>query len=69
VAIVNQNFVDAFLSEAHPIGRRFRTIAGNTPGPWRTVVGVVPNIMQGDPRHGSRSSPSPTFPVIALRHD
>jgi putative ABC transport system permease protein len=49
VVIVNQSFVDAFWPKAHPIGRRFRTIARNTPGPWRTVVGVVPNIMQGDP--------------------
>ena len=23
-------------------------IDGDVPGPWRTVVGVVPNIMQGD---------------------
>ena len=48
VVIVNQSFVHAFWPKAHPLGRRFRTIARNTPGPWRTVVGVVPNIMQGD---------------------
>jgi putative ABC transport system permease protein len=53
VAIVNQSFVDTFSPKAHPIGKRFRTIAANTPGPWRTVVGVVPNIMQGDPTRQS----------------
>lgn len=53
VAVVNQRFVDTFLPNAHPIGRRFRTIARETPGPWRTVVGVVPNIMQGDPTRQS----------------
>ena len=25
-----------------------RLVDGNVPGPWRTVVGVVPNVMQGD---------------------
>jgi putative ABC transport system permease protein len=49
VAIVNQSFVDAFSPKMQPIGRRFRPISRNTPGPWRTIVGVVPNIMQGDP--------------------
>ncbi len=48
MAIVNQSFVDTYWPQMHPIGRRFRTITRNTPGPWRTIVGVVPNIMQGD---------------------
>jgi predicted permease len=53
VAIVNERFVDTFSSKIDPIGKRFRTIAQTTPGPWRTIVGVVPNIMQGDPTRQS----------------
>lgn len=53
VTIVNQSFVDTFSPKAPPIGKRVRTIVRNTPGPWRTVVGVVPNIMQGDPTRQS----------------
>jgi putative ABC transport system permease protein len=48
VAIVNQSFVDTYEPMRHHIGRRLRTITRNTPGPWRTIVGVVPNILQGD---------------------
>ena len=48
VVIVNQSFADAFFPGRQPVGQRLRTVDRNTPGPWRTVVGVVPNIMQGD---------------------
>lgn len=49
VAIVNQSFVTRFLPGEHPVGKRLRVTDQNQPGEWRTVVGVVPNIMQGDP--------------------
>ena len=48
VVIVNQSFADTFFAGKQPVGQRLRTVDRNTPGPWRTVVGVVPNIMQGD---------------------
>jgi len=48
VAIVNQSFAATFWPGQQPLGKRLRTMNQNTPGPWRTVVGVVPNIMQGD---------------------
>jgi predicted permease len=48
VVIVNQSFVDTFWPDKQPLGQRLRTVDGSTSGPWRTVVGVVPNIMQGD---------------------
>src|SRR5215470_169179 len=48
VAIVNQSFAARFFSGEEPLGKRLRTVDRNTPGEWRTVVGVVPNIMQGD---------------------
>jgi predicted permease len=47
VVIVNQSFAERFWAGQDPIGRRLRTL--NPVGDWRVVVGVVPNVMQGDP--------------------
>ncbi len=49
VAIVNQSFAAAFWPGEQPLGKRLRVENRNKPGEWRTVVGMVPNIMQGDP--------------------
>ena len=49
VAIVNQSFAATFWPGEQPLGKRLRVEDRNKPGEWRTVVGVVPNIMQGDP--------------------
>jgi len=49
VSIVNQSFAARFWPGEQPLGKRLRPTVGNTPGEWRTVVGVVPNIMQGNP--------------------
>ena len=48
VAIVNQSFAARFFSGEEPLGKHLRTTDRNGSGEWRTVVGVVPNIMQGD---------------------
>jgi putative ABC transport system permease protein len=48
VAIVNQSFAARFFSGEEPLGKRLRTKDRNGAGEWRTIVGVVPNIMQGD---------------------
>lgn len=48
VVIVNQSFAATFWPGKQAVGQRLRTVDRKTPGPWRTVVGVVPNIMQGD---------------------
>jgi putative ABC transport system permease protein len=48
VAIVNQSFVARYWPGDEPLGRRLRERTRNVVGEWRTVVGVVPNIMQGD---------------------
>jgi putative ABC transport system permease protein len=48
VAIVNQSFAAAFWPGESPIGRRLRSAVGNEPGDWRTIIGVVENVMQGD---------------------
>ncbi len=48
VAIVNESFAATYLPGQQPLGRRLRVKDGNMPGDWRVVVGVAPNIMQGD---------------------
>jgi putative ABC transport system permease protein len=49
VAIVNQSFAATFWPGEQPLGRRLRTTNRNQTSEWRTVVGVMPNIQQGDP--------------------
>src|SRR4029079_877700 len=48
VAIVNQSFAARYWPGEQALGQRLRERARNAPDTWRTVVGVVPNIMQGD---------------------
>ncbi len=49
VVLVNESFAATLWPSEQPVGKRLRFIDGNQPGPWRTVVGVAPNIMQGEP--------------------
>ncbi len=46
VAIVNAAFARKHFADSNAVGRRFRTVDPNTrtPGPWRTIVGVVSNV-------------------------
>lgn len=47
VAIVNEPFVDRFLSGRQPLGRRLRLVDPNDPEAapvWREIVGVVPDL-------------------------
>jgi len=48
VAIVNQSFAARYWPREQPLGKRLRYIDLKQPAEWLTVVGVVPNIMQGD---------------------
>lgn len=48
VAIVNQSFAAGFFPGEQPLGQRIRVDDRGEAGEWRTVVGVVPNIMEGD---------------------
>jgi predicted permease len=41
VAIVNQAFVDRFLRDGEPIGRRIALGSPDRPRPWTTIVGVA----------------------------
>jgi len=49
VAIVNRSFVDKFLPAAEPVGARIRVAAPRQPRELRKVVGVVSNVLEGDP--------------------
>ena len=48
VAIVNQQFARKSWPNEDPLGKRLRVFDANVAGPWLTVVGVVPNIVQND---------------------
>ncbi len=50
VAIVNATFARQNFGAASPLGRRVRPFNAGNPGPWRTIVGVVPDtVMQAPP--------------------
>lgn len=49
VAIVNRSFVARYFADGDAIGRRVRVLADDGTGEWRTIVGVAPNIIQGEP--------------------
>jgi putative ABC transport system permease protein len=58
VAIVNARFAEKFWPADDPVGKRLRIFgydtpgfgasANDKPGPWLTVVGIAPNILQND---------------------
>ncbi len=49
-AIVNERFAALMLDGADPIGRRFRLLGDDHDTPWMTIVGIAPNIRQGNPQ-------------------
>jgi putative ABC transport system permease protein len=46
IAVVNESFVAKFWPGEDPLGKRVRLTEAHLPGPWLTVVGVVPDILQ-----------------------
>jgi predicted permease len=56
VALVNERFAAQFLPDEDVVGKRIRMYTGGgqgrpmQPGPWLTVVGVMPTIRQGNPQ-------------------
>jgi hypothetical protein len=63
VAVVNAEFVRRLLGGEPPIGRRYRTFnpATNEPGPWFTIVGVVPDFFGHGPRTAREPPPALAF--------
>jgi putative ABC transport system permease protein len=48
VAIVNETFVRKHLAGGDALGRRIRMGGAKSKEPWRTIVGVIPDIFTGD---------------------
>ncbi len=51
--IVNQRFAAKYWPAEDPLGKRLRLIRESN-GPWLTVVGVIPDILQNDPNRVER---------------
>ncbi|MCK5651293.1 MAG: ABC transporter permease, partial [Gemmatimonadetes bacterium] len=76
VVVVNRSLAERFFPDADPIGRRVRIGGGGGPGPWRTIIGVVPDLhMDGgyepqglpDGVYVPLTQSDPRFVSIALR--
>ncbi len=78
VAIVNASFARKYFGQASPLGRRVRQFNPAQPRPWRTIVGVAPDmLMQGPFNQQTDSagfyvpllgaSPAPQFCTIIVR--
>lgn len=62
IALVNERLARSAWPGEDPIGKRLRVFEGNAPDSWRTVVGVVSNIVQNDAT-GQRFDPIVYVPV------
>ncbi len=78
VAIVNASFARRYFGQQSPLGRRVRIFNPTTPRPWRTIVGVVPDMLMQGPFNQQTDSagfyvpllgatPSPQFCTIVVR--
>jgi putative ABC transport system permease protein len=78
VAIVNASFAKRWFGKESPIGRRVRTFNPAQPQPWRTIVGVVPDMLMQGPFNQQTDSagfyvpllgvpPAPQFVTIVVR--
>jgi hypothetical protein len=48
VVIVNESFARKHFASEDPLGHRIRLGGANSTDPWRTIVGVIPDIFTGD---------------------
>jgi len=78
VAIVNASFARKYFGNESPIGRRIRVFNTAKPQPWRTVVGVAPDMLMQGPFNQQTDSagfympllgvpPPPQFSTIVVR--
>ena len=49
IAVVSRRFAEKFFKDGDAIGRRIRLGGADSKAPWRTIVGVVPDVYSGDP--------------------
>jgi predicted permease len=78
VAIVNASFAKKWFKQESPIGRRLRNFNPAAPQPWRTIIGVVPDMLMQGPFNQQTDSagfyvpllgvpPAPQFVTIVVR--
>ncbi|HEX8281075.1 MAG TPA: FtsX-like permease family protein, partial [Chthoniobacterales bacterium] len=78
VAIVNASFARKYYGNESPIGRRIRPFNPASPQPWRTIVGVVPDMLMQGPFNQQTDSagfympllgtpPAPQFVTVLVR--
>lgn len=68
VAIVNRSFAERLFPGEDPIGRRIREGASQSEAPWRTIVGVAPDLYLERFRAG-KEAPASGFYVPAAQAD
>jgi putative ABC transport system permease protein len=67
VAIVNASFARTNFGGESPLGRRIRPFNAASPGPWRTIVGVVPDtVMQAPPLNTQLDTTGMFIPLAVL---
>jgi putative ABC transport system permease protein len=49
VVMVNERFVEKRWPGENPVGKRIRLVKNKKAQPWLTVIGVLPNVLQGHP--------------------
>ena len=64
VAVVNRSFADRFFPGESPLGRRVLLGAPDSTAPWRTIVGVVPDLGMNGP---DRPTPEGVYVPLAQR--
>lgn len=70
VVVVNEAFVDRFLTDGTVLGRRVRLGGTASTDPWREIVGVVPNHrMEGVGDPGNQEVNVPGFYVPLTQYD
>jgi putative ABC transport system permease protein len=65
VAVVNERFVAQLLEGKDPIGVRVKLGTAQSQEPWVTIVGVVPDMLAGDP---DEPRPPVVFVPFAQQH-
>ncbi|MFL6594996.1 MAG: ABC transporter permease [Chthoniobacterales bacterium] len=66
VAIVNTSFARKYFGNESPLGRRVRPFNAATPRPWRTIVGVVPDMLMQGPFNQQTDSTGFYMPLLGV---
>ena len=67
VAIVNASFAHKYFGRESAIGRRVRIFDPAQPRPWRTIVGVVPDMLMQGPFNTQSDNSGFYIPLLGRR--